>query len=368
MVSCLVLSGKTQKRSLIVGTEHVCDLKVRFFHGDVQVLVTSDLGKGGFKTVAKVTQLSGPSLPHQPGAIYAYAKISKRKQLREQLNNLELELSDAIESNAPLSHLSELRSKKTTLRAKIDAVQDDLLEEASISKQFPQSNIAQMWVVTSQKDPSDIKGIMMELCDKGDLWDFIHALSFPLSPTEVQRNIGLAASIAKALADMHAEGKERCHLDVKSGNILLSERSGTLVPKLTDFGLSKQTGSLLRHPRGTPAYMAPELYNAPQTALPSMDTWSLGVVCTELFYGQAANKFLWDKDVSAAVRDFFNSKQYSANKLLWERVGQEIKESLTKYPAIDEIIHHLLDLNPLTRWTAEKAAAAFSACMTLTIG
>jgi serine/threonine protein kinase len=359
MISSLIISTATQKKSLFE-EKHICDLKVRFFHGEVQVLVKSWLGRGGFKNIETVAQLAGPFLPHQPGPIYAYGKVEERKKLRQELKCIEQQISSAVESNSTLTKISELRQKKTKLQAKIEYIQHSLLEESSISKEFSHSDVIQMWTVTNQKDPTGIKGVMMKLCDRGDLFDFVNNSFFPLSPAEVQRNIGLAARIAQALADMHAQGRGRCHLDLKSGNILLTtDENGKIVPKLTDFGLTKYTGTFLKHVCGTPAYIAPELYDSPKNAHPSMDTWSLGIVCTELFYGLTANRFLWDKEANSVARDFFNHDRHSKNKALWERLGDEIKENLYRYPAIDEVIRHLLDINPITRWTAQKAAEAF---------
>jgi serine/threonine protein kinase len=358
MIVSLIESHTTQKRNLFED-KHVCDLKVRFFKGEIQVLVKSGIGKGGFKTVEKVTQLAGPYLPHQPGPIYVYAKVEERKALRQQLKNLEQEIAEAKVSKGTPGRASELQHKKTKLQAKIEHLQEDLLEEAAISKQFPSSDVIQMWVVTNQKDPSCIKGVMMELCEDGDLWDFVDHLTYPLSPPEIRKAIVLATHIAKALADMHTKGKGRCHLDVKSGNILLTARNGRIVPKLTDFGLSQYTGATLKHPCGTPAYIAPELYGSAQNAQPTMDTWSFGIVCIELFYGLSANLFLWDKEANSAAKDFFNRDRYPKNKALWERLGEKMKENLGQYPAIDDIIRHLLDVNPLTRWTAQEAAVAF---------
>ncbi len=359
MVSRLALSGKSQTKSL-VDERHICDLKVRFFQGEVQVLVKSWLGKGGFKNVEKVAHLAGPFLPHQPGAIYAYAKVERRKELRVELKKLELHLSEAIESNASLQHVSELREKRTLVRAKIESVQRSLLEETAISKECSNSHIVRMWAVSNQKDPTGIKGVMMELCEKGDLWDFVEEQSFPLSSNEIERTIELAASISQTLADIHAQGKGRCHLDMKCGNVLLTEENGKIIPKLTDFGLSKNIGAFLKHPCGTPAYMAPELYDSERNAQPSMDAWSLGIICTELFYGASANTFLFDEEALSAARDFFNHDRYPKNKLIWERIGAQITTRLNLCPAIDEVIRHLLDINPITRWTAQKAADIFN--------
>jgi serine/threonine protein kinase len=355
MVGTLISTGETQKKTLL-DDKKICELKVRFYHGEVQVLVKSDLGSGAFKSVEKVVQLAGPHLPHQPGPIYAYAKIEERKKLRSELKGIDQQISEALISEATMSQVTELKQKRTELQERIERVQKKLLEEVAISKDFPDSDIVQMWAVTNQKDPTGIKGVMMELCDKGELWDYISALPYPLSESDIRQNITFASHIAQALTDMHTQGGGKCHLDVKSGNILLSSENDWLIPKLADFGLTKPTGGFLKSPCGTPAYMAPELFGNAKNAAPSMDAWSLGIICIELFYGLSANQFLWNKEVISAAHDFFNHSRHAQYKALWEHIGNDIKETLNRYPLIDEVIGHLLDTNPITRWTAQKAA------------
>ena len=91
----------------------------------------------------------------------------------------------------------------------------------------------------------------------------------------------------EALRYAHAEGI--IHRDIKPDNILLDERSGAL---LSDFGFARLLGttsitqSISGGIVGTPAYMAPEIWEDAETT-PATDIYALGCVVYEMLTGRA---------------------------------------------------------------------------------
>lgn len=105
--------------------------------------------------------------------------------------------------------------------------------------------------------------IVLELAD-GSLHDALHkknpAIDFSL-PTKLSMAAQLCSTMA-AISDLNI-----IHRDIKSSNVLLFFNNGRLFAKLSDFGLTKvvnettmsMAGSAAA-PKGTPPYMAPELF------------------------------------------------------------------------------------------------------------
>jgi len=104
---------------------------------------------------------------------------------------------------------------------------------------------------------------------------------------ESNESVSIAADIARGLAAVHAVGI--VHRDVKPENIFLARSpTGSIVPKLLDFGISKERGEVTAQQRaltGTPAYMSPEQANGETQLDPRTDIWSLGVVLYEMLTG-----------------------------------------------------------------------------------
>ncbi|KAI3370503.1 hypothetical protein L3Q82_025263 [Scortum barcoo] len=132
---------------------------------------------------------------------------------------------------------------------------------------------------------------VMEFCEGGDLNQFI--LSRRPDP---QTNSSFMLQLTSAVAFLHEN--KIVHRDLKPDNILISEKSGTPVLKVADFGLSKVCAGLgnasegkegedknknvnvnkfwLSSACGSDFYMAPEVWEGHYTA--KADIFALGII------------------------------------------------------------------------------------------
>ena len=131
--------------------------------------------------------------------------------------------------------------------------------------------------------------IFMELCDMGDLHDYMEK-----NPNiEIERKIKIMLQSSSGVAYMHKQHQPIVHRDIKPKNIMLKRFGDAFQVKLTDFGFSKlvfarqslstaftqdeEMSSL----RGSPYFMAPEFSAELESGLKydkSVDTFALGLV------------------------------------------------------------------------------------------
>lgn len=129
--------------------------------------------------------------------------------------------------------------------------------------------------------------LVLELVDGGTLETHL-ATHGPLPPEAAAH---LFLPIVSALQHVHAAGI--VHRDLKPSNILLGkDLRGHLVPKVSDFGISKleSADALTREHAvlGTVGYMAPEQLRAAATVDGAADRWALGVMLLECVTRRAA--------------------------------------------------------------------------------
>ncbi|QJW96868.1 serine/threonine-protein kinase [Frigoriglobus tundricola] len=119
----------------------------------------------------------------------------------------------------------------------------------------------------------------------------------PFDPPTATR---IAADVCRGLATAHAAGL--VHRDIKPANVLLTGATGTLVAKLSDFGLARETdGGGAFEIAGTPAYMPPEVL-AGHPAGPSGDIYSLGATYYTLLTGRPPYQAATAAEATAAHR------------------------------------------------------------------
>jgi serine/threonine protein kinase len=121
----------------------------------------------------------------------------------------------------------------------------------------------------------------MELANAGDLKDFARAN--PGSPMLYK----LLKDVLLGLEYLHSKGI--IHRDLKAQNILLVKQDGVLTAKISDFGISKDTGSGGQSSSmmvGTIEYMAPEQFSPAKYGIDgkvgsNLDLWSFGIMVHE---------------------------------------------------------------------------------------
>lgn len=130
----------------------------------------------------------------------------------------------------------------------------------------------------------------LEYLEGGSLAEKLHGE--PQPPTDAAR---LIETLARAVQAAHEQGI--IHRDLKPANVLLA---GDGTPKVTDFGLAKQSDSAMTATgavMGTPSYMAPEQAAGNTREVgPAADIYSLGTILYETLTGRPPFKgaSAWD--------------------------------------------------------------------------
>jgi|GEM_PF-262140 len=89
--------------------------------------------------------------------------------------------------------------------------------------------------------------------------------------------------VLAALDCIHSQGI--IHFDIKSQNILVSDKDGEPIVKVLDFGWATQLANATTEKKGTPAYMAPEILFHSVNVDQRADLYSLGMLCFRALSG-----------------------------------------------------------------------------------
>ena len=171
--------------------------------------------------------------------------------------------------------------------------------------------------------------IIMEYCEGQDIMDYILTRN-RLSEDE---SLKYFQQLINALYYLHSQNIT--HRDIKIDNLLLDKN---LDLKLIDFGLSTKyrDDRLLNQPCGTVVYAAPEVLDCREYHGMLADVWSSGIVLFGMLSG-----FLP-----------FGDPDDEVNKRLVLQGKIEIPKFFSKEAT--DLLKHMLDLNPLTRYTLEE--------------
>lgn len=178
------------------------------------------------------------------------------------------------------------------------------------------------------EETNDCFYIVLEYLEGGELTDRI--LSMESLPEHTIKF--LFYQIVLAVQYLHSKGIT--HRDLKPQNVLLESQIPKSRVKVSDFGLSKivTNETLLTTMCGTPAYLAPEIWNVNnQNYDKKVDVWSLGVI---LFY-MFAKELPFESDNRGDLQKLILCGNYSFNSKVWGRITKEAKDLIGKMLTID---------------------------------
>ncbi len=159
-----------------------------------------------------------------------------------------------------------------------------LKNEVEIAAQYRHPNIArykECYTFTESGGDTDIA--VMSYYKDGSLDKLLKARTLTF-----EQSVDILMQTLDAIAYLHRNGI--IHRDLKPQNILILHHNGRYIPKITDFGISKQlngedssavTNSLLG---GTRYYASPEQLQA-TTIRKNTDLWSFGVIAYQMLTG-----------------------------------------------------------------------------------
>ncbi|CAO3594755.1 unnamed protein product [Absidia cylindrospora] len=199
--------------------------------------------------------------------------------------------------------------------------------------------------------------MVMDLCDQGDLFDYVlrNQQDRSCRPEHVVKDIFI--QVLEGIEHMHAQGIY--HRDIKLENILLKalndDNEDAFDCKVADFGLATRERMSMEFGCGSTTYLAPEHFSndeedsaddeddviAGQELKPydaaASDVWSLGILLLALMYGRNP----W-QEANLADPAFAEFKRHPGmlNKQLFPTMSNEVASFLQ---------HSVLNIDPAQR-------------------
>jgi serine/threonine-protein kinase len=151
-----------------------------------------------------------------------------------------------------------------------------LHDEVRLGRQIAHPNVCRIYDIV---DYGSAHFVAMEFVDGEDLARLLRRIG-RLAPDKA---VDITRGIAAGLMAAHAKGI--LHRDLKPANVMIDSRGDA---RIMDFGLALGAGDDDGTVSGTPAYMAPELFEG-RAATVQSDLYALGLVMYELVTGKRAH-------------------------------------------------------------------------------
>ena len=213
-----------------------------------------------------------------------------------------------------------------------------LINEARVGGQLRHPNVVDIYRIVEH---DGVWFVAMEFVQGQDLSELLGQMrTAGLSlPPSVVLDIGL--QVARALEYAH-EARDHdenplnlVHRDLKPANVLLSD-SGAV--KVADFGIAKAAVSLesttVGSLKGTPYYMAPEVWAGERDFQPRIDLFALGVMLWEMAMG--TRLFEGETPGAMAAQALFGDPEVEASRLngVFPELGLVVRRLLERDPEL----------------------------------
>ena len=201
--------------------------------------------------------------------------------------------------------------------------------EIAILKIVRHKNIIKLYEL--METPNKIY-LVMEYCNGGELFDYIVSKQH-LTERQACR---FFQEIINSIEYLHS--LNIVHRDLKPENLLLDKINNKITLKLIDFGISNcySPEKLLNTPCGTASYAPPEMHKGEEYYGLLSDVWSAGVVLYAMVFGYLP---FCEDDEDTNINNIIDG-------------NYEIPEEAS--PELADLLIHLLDINPLTRYDLEQ--------------
>mmetsp|Transcript_67117 Transcript_67117/g.111602 ORF Transcript_67117/g.111602 Transcript_67117/m.111602 type:complete len:655 (+) Transcript_67117:98-2062(+) len=155
-----------------------------------------------------------------------------------------------------------------------------LRAEIEIQRKLDHPNICRLYDIFEDKSAGRLC-LVMELCSGGSLVSRMQSHSLEWTEVDIAKII---RKVLDTLAYCHKHGI--IHRDVKLDNFVYESAAERAELKLIDFGLARCVSCAKTGRAGTPAFMAPELWQDCPPLTPASDVWAIGVVAYMLLSGE----------------------------------------------------------------------------------